>query len=143
MSSLARTKANLEAAQADFKKAAKRTLAEVLDDAFAQHEELDAIVWGVRVSEYDDEGMEPGVHGPRLFSTDEDIDREDLWDFVFSRGPLDSSKFGDSSQIIAETLDAIGAEILTDIVGGMSQYWVFVTRNQFGPTYSINCEYAE
>ena len=114
------------AAQANLVSASKRALTDVLSAVFSNPEVTD-VAWGQKTSEYNDEGMYPGIMGPVIneFSIVndetgevEETDLDDWWSKLYDGYPPRTTyKFPVERAKVAAILEAIGPEILCEIVG--------------------------
>ncbi len=128
-----------KAAQANLVGSAQRLLKDTLESVFENSEVLN-IAWAQRYSEYDDEGLYPGICGPIVNAFDEDeivnLHRTDIWDKLPMYGnSVSTIGFDREVRIMKNTLDAIGAETLCAFVGG-DENMVVVTRE------GVNCAHV-
>jgi hypothetical protein len=124
---------------------AKDAVREGLDAAFADGT-VKAVLFAQKGSEYNDEGMYPGVFGPRVLDTDGEINIEELahdydgntpvYDMLYGYGkpePVDSRLSS-----LKTALDSIGEDVLSDLFG--DECIVLVTKGANG--YDFESEYA-
>lgn len=111
-------KEKIETAQAYLRVAAEKTInASVLSVLSTPHNY--SVAWAAKSSEYNDEGMYPGISGPYLnvgvvdgvFDWDRMMD--DRWEILMDNGTSNEPVLSE----LTEILNLIGEEILSDIFG--------------------------
>lgn len=133
----ARTK--VDEANEVLRSTAKEAVKEGLDTVFADPS-VTLVMFAQKSSEYDDEGMYPGVYGPDIREGEYNIDQilDDRWeelDGLLGYGSLPTDPRGVQLKAV---LEAVGDDVLSDLFGDESV--VFVTKGEKG--YSITSEYA-
>lgn len=144
VSALLAARKDLDSARDRVNDAAKAALHDVLTDAFS-NPEVHEISWGQKNSEYNDEGMYPGVHGPYVSGKeDEEMDWEHpayRWVLGFEYGNKNPTEpaFREEEQSVKAVLEAIGEEVLCDVLG-YDEYVVSAYRS--GDGFKLTQEYA-
>lgn len=133
-------------AEGTLREKAKDAVREGLDAAFA-HAGVTAVVFAQKSSEYNDEGMYPGVFGPQVLELPEDVEVDlyelahdydgeySTYDMLYGYG---SKEVDPRVSKLKEVLDAIGEDILSDLFG--DECLVLVTKGHNG--YDFESEYA-
>lgn len=128
---------------------AKEELTDELGRLFA-HRDVLTVSWGQKYSEYNDEGMYPGIMGPALnkfIIAGEDTEviewevgyhgSNDYFEALYSRYGQENSHLSDPRLTpLRELLNKIGAEVLAEIIGG-DQNVVVAAREDAAGAYSL------
>lgn len=126
-------------ADAQVQKAAKAALKEVLHDAF-QNPRIATVAWGQKYSEYNDEGMYPGIAGPVINVVDPEDPRADAWGWLGGWGTSTDDDFPTEQRRIKTVLDKVGPEVLCEIVGD-DEYMVYAVRSENPDGFIIDYEH--
>ena len=118
----------LDAAQAKLKAQARTTIEALIRDAF-EDSDITNIAWAQKSSEYNDEGMYPGIVGPVV-----NVNEEGRQQWVGVVVHQTDSRLPE----LTEALNLIGEEILSDIFG--DEAYVIATRD--GEAVKLVTEYA-
>lgn len=128
-----------EKAQADLIAAGKKALREVLTSSF-ENPEIQTIAWAQKYSEYDDEGLYPGITGPVINVVDGDDPMEGVWGWTYGGG--DANGFPEEYGNVKNMLDAVGEETICNIVGDDNNIVVAIRDERRDVGYSLFTEYA-
>lgn len=118
LTNLRDAKEKIETAQAYLRVAAEKTIGASVRDILSKPHNY-SVVWAAKSSEYNDEGMYPGISGPYLnVGVEEgvfDWDRmmDDRWEILMGDGTSNDPALSE----LNEVLSLIGEEILSDIFG--------------------------
>lgn len=126
-------RAALDTAKTTLLSEAREAVNDALKELFAD-ETVQTVRWAQKSSEYNDEGMYPGVAGPVVNFAGEDYG--DHWEWLAGynySGPEDNK-----AKNLKAVLELIGEEILSDVFG--EENIVTVSRVDGGVT--IDTEYA-
>jgi hypothetical protein len=125
-------------------KAAKEALTDELGRLFADKSVM-TVAWGQKYSEYNDEGMYPGIMGPALnqfIIAGEDTqviewEVEDYFEGLYERYGQENPHLTDPRlRPLRELLNKIGAETLAEIIGG-DQDVIVAARTDASGAYSL------
>lgn len=106
---LERAVKDLEDAKFHLLDVAKGTLNDAVK-VLLKNPDIENVAWAAKSSEYNDEGMYPGVVGPHLnIGEDDDYDR---WVYDY-----DSKSDDARTKLLAEILAVTGEDVLTEIFG--------------------------
>lgn len=149
MSRLHEANAALRAAKEEHKAAAKEELGSVLSGIFESDPSIHHVVWGQKYSEYNDEGMYPGISGPVINSSlgivDEEngelveIDLDGWWNVCAYPGEDSDPQYQEQQDLLSTTLSEIGEDVLCEIVGE-DEHVVVAQRSANG--FDLWSEYA-
>jgi hypothetical protein len=124
-------------AQRELESSAKSVINEAVKELL-DSPDISNVVWAQKSSEYNDEGMYPGVAGPHLNveGVDDDFDPydlEDRWGLMETYGSVDQR-----ASDLKKVFDLLGEEILSDLFG--DEHLVVATLN--GDRVQYATEYA-
>lgn len=115
-------------------KTGRAELGATLAGLFESNPDLENIVWGHKYSEYNDEGMYPGITGPKANA---DLgDELHVWDVLDDMGAWGSTsdpagKFDKEVRVLSTLLNKLGEENLAEIIGG-DEALIIVERTEDG-----------
>jgi hypothetical protein len=110
---LTQAREQLNAARKTLVEEARGTIEETLIPIFQHNPDIDVVTWAQKSSEYDDEGMYPGIHGP-IGLTEEEAENEDRFpDWLYGY----TEKKDDRLSSLTKVLTTIGDEVLSEIYG--------------------------
>lgn len=118
LSELQAAREQLTTARATLQTKGKQTLLAVVDEIFNAHPDIHDISWASKSSEYDDQGMYPGIAGP-VANEDENYNDgypEWLYDYRFQQDPRLAP--------LKQTLDLLGEDVLSELFGDEEQVTV-------------------
>jgi hypothetical protein len=132
---------DLEQAKAAISTQAKSVLKGVVEKIFDENPDIQTIAWAQKASEYNDEGMYPGLFGP--VANPEPDEDGDYRGYGYSSNwlyPSYNDKFVVAPQLkeLDETLQAIGEDELSQIFG--DEHSVTVTNTENGPRFTTEYE---
>ena len=103
----------IEEAKQELSGEAKSVLRDEVYRILTENEDIKNVAWGHKSSEYNDQGMYPGVAGPIINSV-EDLNDYNSYEWLWSYKPEPTDERLKDLETI---LNALGEEILTDIFG--------------------------
>ena len=116
----------IKSAREVLEKESEATIKETVESILSSNPDIDIIRWGHRSSEYDDEGMYPGIVGP-IVQSREEFDAEDNYpDWIYR----DEYKSDKRLSTLVTALNSIGEDILSDLYG--DQAVVTIERSWVG-----------
>lgn len=130
---------DLEAAKKILEEQSKSSIKEELERLFHEDPTINAIQWSQKDSEYDDEGMYPGVFGPYFVMDSDDEDANGYGRFPRELYGYDSSPIPPELQKLQEILSCLGSEILSSLFGDAN----VSTATFDGRSVSIESEYTD
>lgn len=140
LTALEQARSQITEAQKVLSNKAKDAVREGLDEVFADPS-VKVVIFAQKSSEYNDEGMYPGVFGPEVRTEDVNVDQliDDRWDefydLLYGYG---NSAADPRAPKLKAALEAVGQEVLSDLFG--NECLVFVTKGDKG--YDFQSEYA-
>ena len=129
----------VDGAEATLRDSAKGVIKTAIGQLLEQ-DDIGAIAWGCKSSEYNDEGMYPGVHGPIVLEKDEDewdeiLYNHDLQGYSYPESPTDPRLLE-----LKKALNLIGEDILCEIFG--DEHVVVASIDKSFGTLRFESEYA-
>lgn len=108
-----KSRAALDKARQEIRDDIKEVISQECARIFIANPEITSIGWGMKTSEYNDEGMYPGINGPAInVDLDDDSDKDLMMGY-------DYGYKGDKLSPVTDTLKAIleeaGADILCEV----------------------------
>lgn len=117
---------------------AKMALHQVLTEVFEENPDINIISWGQKNSEYNDEGMYPGIQGPVFnYNFSDKRDWDDLeWDIIMGYGYRRKDHEGwsgilerpQAAKKLKEMLEGIGEDLMVAIMGNEDEYIISANR---------------
>ena len=96
-----------------------------------QKDGVSVVIWAARSSEYNDEGMYPGIIGPFInpegFDPEEGIDpflEEQAYELLYGEHPIDPR-----AKELEAVLNALGDEIISDIYGDQNMVFAYLLHD--------------
>lgn len=130
---------SLDEANEILKKESKNALREAISKVFDDNPNAQGIGWAQKDSEYNDEGMYPGVFGPAFTDLDplQENSFRDLWHsapWVYGDGGKTDPRLIELEEVLA----ALGSQVLSELFG--DENIVIARRSDKG--FTIHTEYA-
>lgn len=118
---------------------AKEAIREGLDVIFADPK-VSIVAFAQKASEYNDEGMYPGVYGPQVLEDNANVDQlmDDRWENFEDLLGYGSFTAEPRAKLLETALNSVGETVLSDLFG--DECLVFVTKGETG--YDFQSEYA-
>lgn len=124
-------------AQRQLEVTGKAVLKQALTEVFS-NPSIETVAWAQKHSEYNDEGLYPGITGPVINVVDADDPTADLWDWA-GYGDSSPGEFPEEQRLVKSVLDKIGEETICEIVGDDDN---IVVASRQGDGFTIFAEYA-
>lgn len=111
---LVEARKRIDQAQAEIKSLAKQSIRDAVQAVFDNYPDVETVAWAQKHSEYNDEGMYPGLFGPVINAERDDDGSYGYDSFVYD---YHGTKIDDRLGALHQVLEAIGTEELSDIFG--------------------------